>query len=355
MNRFIHILLILFGYFIGLSAQSEEIYYRLSEPTVVRPLTLYRGQLQFNTLLHHQTGNSLYDREGSKLPFNESARNYLANNFHFELGYGIMDFLDLTASIALYNEIETLPTYYILNMETGGEYNTLYHTKGLDNLDLLIRIRQPFLPTGLDFALSGGFSFPIFSQDPQQPEHTIHLYDPTDPGGSFTLNYLYRPRPDYNTIFYTAGGEVKYRDEKYSLYLGGSWQAPVREEATTIWNHRLYGDQFLYRTETAQRMPAGTLQLEAMTAIQFYPWFACIGSFRHHSESGGWSEETGSRISLPGVALGSISPGFEIQVTTHIRFLQFFDIPLYGKENYAVFSIRSGLSINVVPLKGFYY
>jgi len=355
MSRFSNICIWLLIASCGSSAQTEEMYTRLSMPAVSRALSLYRGQLQIGTGLTHKSGNSYFDRYGTRLSFEESARDYLANNLHFSLGYGIIDFIEISSSISIHNEIEAFPIYTVLNGQAYGDDNTRYHTTGLNNLDLRIKVRQPLFESGFDLSIAGGISIPVSIQNPRQPGHAIYLEDPQDPGGVYELDYVYRPRPGSNSTYYYAGGDAKYGLERLGITLGGFWTAPLRAESSIRWKHRLYGDQFVYRIEAYDKLPQNSLGFHGVVTLQVFPWFACFAGWRHDLQFGGWSEITGTRISLPPSSLGAVTAGFEIQVTTNLRISQFFDIPIYGKEHYSEFSVRTGIGYSVVPLKNLYH
>lgn len=350
-------LIILFALFVSarLPGQNDDLYTRLTKPAVERALTLYKGQLQINLGYNHGLGTSKFSRNGTRLSFKETASNFLANDLSLKLAYGIIDFIEVSAAMDMINEVETLPTINYWNGEIFNEVNTNRLIQGLGNIDLKISLRQPFFQSIFDFKLWGGLSFPATTQFPSQPDHQITLIDPADPDGIYILNYNYRFRPGSNTTMFNFGLHTKAELNRLGLYLFGSYQQPFGPEQTYLWNHMLYGDQFTYRPSFYERLPGKSLQFYFSTQYQVFPWFAVDMTMIHASEFGGWTEETGYRVKLPDSLLGSVSAGFEIQVSPALRLTQHFHIPVYGKENYALYAINTGININLVPLKNLYY
>jgi hypothetical protein len=354
-KRSLLIAIILFHCLGILRAQSAEMYERLSMPAVPRALSLYKGQLQLGAGLFHNSGNSYFDRYGGRLSFEEARRNYLANNLHFSLGYGILDFIEIHSSISLHHEIESYPTWVTWNGGPFGSVNSISQTKGLDNLFIGIRIRQPFFSSGPDFTLSAGLFIPVSLQNPGQPGHSITRSDPADPGGSYELNYLFHLRPGTNSTLYQLGARFKYSLQRIGIELQGSWRSPLHSESTRSWKHRLYGEEFIYRIDNYNRMPQDELGLSCSTVLQAFPWFACYAGYLYDRRFGGWTEESGSRVSLPTSTIGLASLGLEIQVTTNLRISQFLDIPLTGTEHYRDFRIRTTANYSLVPFQKLYY
>jgi len=129
----------------------------------------------------------------------------------------------------------------------------------------------------------------------------------------------------------------------------------VGEEETYLWSHRRQNDLFSYRVAPYKRFPSSFIHVQISPAYQVFPWFAVLFTLSHQVETGGWTEESGFRVALPERSLGTFSSGFEILVSPTVRFSQYFHLPVYGRENYALFSFRTGLSINLITLKNLYY
>lgn len=339
----------------ALHGQTEEVYTRLTTPFIERSLGMYRGQMQIKVRYLHALGTSKFDRSGSRLTLEESAGNFLANDLIAQLSYGILDFVEISASMEIVNQVESLPTYEFWNGINLNEVNMNRQIRGPGHLDLRIALKQPFIRTGFDFLMKGGLSIPVSSQYPKQPDHKITLVSPDDPDGLFVIDYVYRFRPAYNVAMYHLGLESRMQWDRAGMFFACSYKGPMSPEQTYLWNHLLEGDQYAYRLTLYDRLPSSTISFGVTPAYQLYPWFAVWLSFHHRSAFNGWTEETGFRVALPERSLGSLSPGFEILVSPAVRFVQQFNIPFYGKEHYALFSLHSGVSINLVPLKRLYY
>ena len=338
----------------GLFGQYEKVYNMLTIPATQRSLSLYRGQLQMNVGYLHGLGTQKYNSAGSRLSFVESAGTYLANDLSFQLSYGILDFIELSAAMDYIGHIESLATIMFWDGENLNEVNTDRQIRGPGLLDLFLTLKQPFFKSGFDFDLWGGFSIPVFSHTPSEPLHSISILSPSDPDSPYNLNYHYKFKPASNVSMWHAGFDTKLLFKHFALTGSGFYKGPTGAEQTYRWDHTLYGDQFTHMAYSYERLPAANLNFNFTPAYQAFPWFAISLSLNHHSEYGGWTEETGSRLAIPERSMGTISPGFEILVSALLRWHLNFDIPVYGKNSYAIYSIRSGLSINLVPFKSHY-
>lgn len=338
----------------GLYGQSEEVYKLLTIPATQRSLSLYRGQLQLNVGYLHGLGTQKYNNNGSRLSFEESAGTYLSNDLSFQLSYGLIDFIEISAAMDYISQIESLATIMFWDGENLNEVNTNRQIRGPGYLDLFLTLKQPFINSGFDFDIWGGISIPVFSQTPSEPLHTITLLSLTDPDSPYVLDYQYKYKPVSNVSMINLGFDARVLFKQFAFTLSGFYMAPTGPEQTYRWNHVRYGDLFTHRPSSYERLPATNLNLRFTPAYQAFPWFAVYLSFNHLKASDGWTEESGSRIAMPERSLGTISPGFEILVSALLRWSLYFDIPMYGKNNYALYSIRSGISINLVPVKRHY-
>lgn len=340
---------------VGLYAQNEQIYSLLTLPATQRSLSLYRGQLQINGAYIHGMSSQKYSSSGSKLSFEESASNFLNDDLSFMLSYGILDYIELSGSMNYINQTESLATKVFWNGEFINEVYTNRQIKGAGHLDLFLKLKQPFFKSGFDADIWGGISLPVFSQYPPRPLHSLTYVSPSDPQGPYMLNYHYIFKPEANVTLWSLGLDAKLLIQKFALYLSGSYKSPAANEETYHWSHTYQGNQFSYLSSIYKHLPASHIGLNLTPAYQVFPWFTVYLSLVHAGESGGWTEETGSRIAIPNRYLGTLSPGFEILISAGLRFIQYVDIPIYGMNTYSLFSIRTSLSFNLFPVKRYYH
>ena len=338
----------------GLFGQYEEVYNLLTIPATQRSLSLYRGQLQMNVGYSHGLGTQKYNSTGSLLSFEESAGTYLANDLSFQLSYGIIDFIEFSAAMDYIGHVESLATIMFWDGENLNEVNTNRQIRGPGYLDLFLTLKQPFFISGFDFAIRGGISLPLFTQTPSKPLHSISILSLADPDSPYVLNYHYMFKPASNISMWHAGFDTKLHIKQFAFILSGFFMGPTGPEQTYRWDHTLYGDQFMHQPTSYERLPSKNAGFNFTPAYQAFPWFALYLSLNHHREFDGWTEETGSRIAMPERSVGTISPGFEIMISALLRWSLYFDIPLYGKNSYAIYSIRSGIGLNMVPIKRHY-
>ncbi len=352
--RLIILILLAFEAF-TMKAQDVNIYDLLTEPSLVRPLTVHKGILQVYGGYSHLNGNQFFDASGSRLPFTEAVQSMIEHNYRLDLTYGILEHLEFYAGLSLRNRYETLPSYYIDNRPGIGYEDRTYHLSGISNLDLVLKYRLPVFLQGFDMYVYGGLLTPVSNQQPKAPAHSIILADSDDPASSYQLQYEYRQTAGSPAVFYSTGFKMLYAMEKIGVSVNMNLQNPFSSIETCTWVSRRYGEEFenlrLWYFTKPKGVIYGSVNLEA----QPYPWFAVNAGYSYMSETPGWSEVTGQAVSLTRSTAGFATAGFEIQVSTHLRILQQVNIPVNGSNLYSEFGFSTGIIYSLVPLKNLYY
>lgn len=355
MSYFIRITFFLFIVFYPVLsfAQSDKIYEVLTEPYVSRPLLLRKGHLQVNAGYRFMIANKEFDQNGQKLDLAEKGTTAFSNDFRLMFTYGIIEFIQFSASMYYINRVTTTPDLVIGNAGNIGNISKLNETKGLNDLDLNLAFRIPPFIKGFDLSFSGGLSIPTGKYKPDRPTHSI---DPPDPlGGSFDAVYQYHSNPGYGKPTYSAGSSLQFSTSKLAIIVSGNYNTGTGEAESITWNHRLNSGNFEYTEVPYSYLVGSSANFSGFGAFQIFPWLVGYGQFGYAVSSGGWTEITGQKIAIPKSGLGLFTAGYEIQVSTHIRFEQYVNIPVVGKENLSELSFYIGCSYNLIPLKGLYY
>jgi hypothetical protein len=330
-------------------AQEKDSYALLTEPLLERPFTLHKNILTASATYGHFIGNNYFDADGTRLPFNESVRSMIENRFQFVVGYGILEYLEIQAAMDYRDRYETLPTYFVSNIASIGTENTTFHYRGLTNLALAVGMRLPIDITGFDHRIQGGLLLPFPDQSPGEPSHSITLYSPSDPGGSYDMEYMFNPSPGLVGTFYHAGIDLRYKTAKFGLSLAGRYTSPLGEVETYAWIQRRDGDVFRYEKSPYTLYPDRHILTHGEVQAQLFPWFAVFGGYRYHRILPGWTDMTGQQVRLDEQVTGTLTLGFEIQVATSIRMHQHIQVPLTGKETYSEFAVLTGIQYSIVP------
>jgi len=352
MNRTITYIMLAGLLFAGNRAIAQTTgYEKLTEPYIERPFTQHRGILSITGNYSHLLGNNYFDSEGTRLAYNEVVRSTIEDDFDLLLQYGILEFLEATAGIMYRNRYESFPTYFVSNSASSGSENTVYRYAGFSNLDAGLKARTPVIGAGFELYLSGGLLLPFPKQEPDQPAHSVFLYDPPDPGGSYELNYLFNPAPGLPGTSCYAGFGARFRNNNFGISLEGRYRSPLSEVNTFSWDYRLYGTTFAYSASPYTIRPKGSLRGVLIAEVQPYPWFAIFGGYYLEAETPGWSDKTGQAVSLTKSSMGNVHLGFEVQVSTHFRLLQKLYIPVHGRNAYTEFEVTTGLVWSLYPIK----
>ncbi len=349
----ISVILILILFPLTLPGQLDRMYEDLTRPAVHRPLTTYGGQLQFNAGYQLITGNKQFDGSGQKTGVTDAASTALSNNFNFKLNYGILDFVEFNAEMWYHNTIHSDPTVILIDYTNFNYLDRIEHAKGPGDLYLGLSLRLPFEISWFDWSVTAGASLPTAAYEPDEPGHTYEIWDAAS--GSFQVRYKDYPNNGKGITVPRFGTSLRFSLEKLGLWVNCRY-LPVSKEVENIqWKYRLVDENFEYTSESYLLKHPSELYLDVSAGYQAFPWFIAYASFFYESFSGGWTERTGQRIAFPESSLATLSLNFEIQVATHLRFIQYINFPLMGKNSWSSFSFFTGISYNLVPLKNLYY
>jgi len=319
----------------------------LNERKIDRPLTLHKGQLQFNTAYEFSIISQEYDNNNKSINRADMGTASIMHKYSLELNYGLLDFLQITVDLNYTKRGERKETRQLYSPDYEINYFDDY--KGFEDLFIGTVLKLPLKSKKFELALSPGIYVPLFSNRPEAPEHNISLIDGDLP--IIRIVYYNNHKIATETAAIKIGASSIFRASKdfsVSAKLNYSW--PVSESESIIWINQLNGSSFIYYDIPYRFLIDNTLDYEVTLAYQAISWFNISLSYFHKNKSSGWSEITGFRIGNPESGLSLLSIGYEIKASRNLWISEFIDIPLGGRNHLGPFSIYLGISYNFFPL-----
>ncbi|MFC2112033.1 hypothetical protein ACFLTA_02090 [Bacteroidota bacterium] len=338
---------------VSLLCQVDKMYEDLTRPSIERKLTVYGGHLQLDAGYQFASGNKQFDGSGNKIGVIEASPTALSNSFRFGLKYGILDYIQFDANMWYHNSIVSDPSVVLLNFTTFNYVDRLEQAKGMGDLYMGLILRLPFEISWFDWSVQAGTRLPTAKYEPDQPGHTYKIYDQTS--GAYQVSYKDYPRQGKGVAHSRLGTSLNLSTGKLGFWLNYLYHPVSKEVETNQWRHRLVNDKFEYMKETYLLKHPSETYLDLTIGYQAFPWFIAYATYFYEFSAGGWTESTGQRIAFPNANLSVFSLNFEIQVSTHLRFQQYINFPLAGKNTWSSFSFHTGISYSIVPLQNMYY
>lgn len=349
--RYSILLFCLFLTGLTLNAQTFNDSILVNERKIDRPLTLHKGQLQFNPAYEISIISKEYDNNSNSINLADEGTASVLHKYYFELNYGILDFLQasITLNYAKRGERhETHQIYVLLNTLPDFDITYFDDYKGFEDFYFGTVIKLPLKTKKIEIALSPGIYIPLFSNDPKAPENSISF--PSDGQPTTKIIYHNNHKTGNGSKAIKIGSSAIVRpgnDFSISAKLNYSW--PISESETIRWIHQLNGSTFVYDDIPYNYLIGNTLDYEVILAYQAISWFNVSLSYYYKKTFSGWSEITGFRIGNPESKLSLLSIGYEIKATSKLWINEFIDIPVSGKNQLAPFSIYLGISYNLFP------
>ncbi len=334
-----------------LNAQTLNDSILANERKIDRPLTLHKGQLQFNPAYKISIISKEYDNNSNTINLADLGTASVLHKFFFELNYGILDFLQASISLNYAKRGERHESHRIhalLNDEPDFIVTYFDDYKGFEDLYLGTAIKLPLKTSRIEIALSPGIYMPLFSNDPGEPENIISF--PTEDQPATEIIYHNNHKTGNGATALKIGTSAIVRpvnDFSFLARLNYSW--PISESESISWIHQLNGSTFIYDDIPYKYLIGNTLDYEVNISYQAISWFNVSLSWYYKKTFSGWSEITGFRIGNPESKLSLLSLGYEIKATSNLWINEFIDIPVSGKNQLAPFSIYLGISYNLFP------
>jgi len=348
--RYSILLYCLFLTALTLNAQTFNDSILVNERKIDRPLTLHKGQLQFNPAYEISIISKEYDNNGNNINLADKGTASVLHKYFFEFSYGILDFLQASITLNYAQRGERHPNYLLVVSSTEPYFDITYFDdyKGFEGLYLGTVTKLPLKTKKVEITFSPGFYIPVFSNNPRAPENSISF-----PSGSQTFTKIIYHN---NHMIGNGSKAIKIGTSAivrpvidFSISAKVNYSSPISESKSISWIHHLNGSTFIYDEIPYKYLIGNTLDYEINLAYQAISWFNVSLSWYHKKTSSGWSEITGFRIGSPESKLSLLAIGYEIKATGKLWINQFMDIPVSGKNQLAPYSIYLGISYNLFP------
>lgn len=335
----------------ALNAQTVRDSILVSERKTDRPLTLHKGQLQFNAAYGISIISGEYDNERNIVSLTEKGMASVMHKYYLGIGYGVVDFLQFSTALNYASRGQRHETRYLWT--TYGDVQDIEITefdeyRGFEDLYLGAVFKFPFNTRTIEIALTPGIYLPLFSNKPDKPENSIELSTTQQP----TTRILYHNNHSYgNGILVMEFGTVAMLRPLRNLNISArvNYRGPYAETKMIRWIHQLDGSVFNYDAIPYLYVLGNTLDYKIDLSYQAISWFCVTLSWSGRNTTGGWSEVTGYRIKNRDTNLSLVSLGYEINATGRLWITESVNVPVYGRNELSPFSINLGISYNLFP------
>ena len=333
-----------------INAQTFKDSILVNERKIDRPLTLHKGQLQFNPAYEISIISKEYDNNSNTIILADEGTASVLHKYYFELNYGILDFLQASIKLNYAKRGERHENHIITLSDTYLDVTYFDDYKGFEDFYLGTVIKLPLKTKKIEIAVSPGIYIPLFSNNPEAPENTISFPSSGQPFTKIIYHNNHKTGNGSKALKIGASTIVRPgNDFSISAELNYSW--PISESESISWIHELNGSTFVYYAVPYKYLIGNTLDYKIDLAYQAISWFNVSLSWYYKKTSSGWSEITGFRVGNPESRLSLMSIGYEIKATGKLWINEFTDIPVSGKNQLAPFSIYLGISYNLFPAK----
>lgn len=338
--------LVIWGlHFQGASGQEDK-FTLLTEPFNLRPVSMHRGQFQFNAGYRLAIRNAQFDADGEKIGLKEDGSAVVGHTYFFNLHFGIFEFLEFGAEMNYLKQGVRGQTREYLSGNDILTVTELTEYKGMEDLFLSLTLRLPFLPEMIDLGLTGFYSLALAEHQPDRPGHAFEVVSAASNWNA--IRYRYNNRNGNGVSYFGGGGTLKIRGSMFAFQASGSMQAPAGETNSVRWISWLNGTDFEYTSSEYALRPPVNLFVDAGIHIQAAGWLDLFLGGAFDQTTNGWYEALGQKYTLPETSVITLQTGFEIQVSPSLRLLEYAVFPISGKNTYASFAIHTGLSYNFI-------
>lgn len=334
--------------------QSGDKYNLLTKSYNLRPLNIYKGQLQLNAGYKFGIISRIYTSNGNKTVLKDIGTASVAHNYFFDIKYGITDFLELNAETNfLKSGFRSESVVYFSSNTSGGtdvvSVNRLDEIKGFSDLFLGGSFRLPIEFKVFDFRVRGGYYLPTSRYKPPAPTSKVVDFFSSNPNTSYTINYHYNNKNGYGVPVLLLSAAAKLTFSKISFEADMTLRDPVKEGKNIRWQQSKAGQEFTYYSNSYGYLLDRTMVINTSMHYQAAGWFNIWLNGSFYSTSKGWTEYYGSKYSNPEQKLFSLEPGFEIQVTPLMVIIQNAGFPISGESTKAPFYIFTTVRFNFFP------
>lgn len=332
-------------------APARDKYTLLTMPYNLRPLSLYRGQLQTNAGYKFAVRSRSFNNNGDEIILRDKGNSSVLHYYFLELKYGVTSFMEIGAETnymrrgireesATYLSTNTLGSVDEINVNTLKEY------RGMGDILLFTTLRPPIQYKRFDFGIRGGIYLPSSEVEPPKPTHTVTNVLAAN---SYTVNYHYNNKNGFGVPVYFVSALAKVNFSKFALEADFTMRDPVKEGTSIRWNQTLVDRVFSYTSKSHQYLLDRTFIVNGSFHYQPVGWFNIFMNSTYFKSTGGWTEYYGNKYRNPEKKLFALEPGFQIQISPSLTIHQIAGFPLSGKNSDAPFYLFTTVSFNIFP------
>ncbi len=327
-------------------SQEASAFSLLTEKYTQKPITVHKGQFQFNSGYNLSILNRKFDSDGSIINLRKEGTVGVKHLFPFEIKFGVLEYLQIEAGINYAKTGIRNQNQLIVGNTAYLDRDELIQVAGPDDLYLGLDLRAPTSLSFLDIVLSAGYYLAVSNNEPDKPEH-FYL---ADTSGRVDINYDYKTKFSSGVNSLSIAGSLKYKSPKISAT--GSYQfiSGIEDGESITWITTLSGNTLEYYSAKYNFNIGQRMEWKAEAAFQAIDWLTLMISGRGYTIKNAWSEITTKKVGIKAESLIVGKLGYEIQITPSLRLNQFLCYPFAGKNSMAAFTFMTGLSVNLISL-----
>lgn len=312
-------------------APGRDKYTLLTMPYNMRPLTLYRGQLQLNGGYKFAIRSQSFNSEGDKIFLRKNGTGSVFHYYYVNAKFGLTNFLELGAETNFIRHgVRAESVVYTAASFTSSQrvtVNKINEIKGRSDLLLTASARLPLTYRWFDFGFTGGIYIPSAPYEQEKPAHTLSNITASD---VYTVNYKYRFSNGYGVPVYLMSPQVKFTFRKISLQADLIYRTPAKEGTNVRWEENLVEKQFVYYDNKYKYLLSDSWTGAVALHYQATGWFDISLNTSWQKTSGGWTEYWGNKYKNKETRLLVIEPSFELQVSPALTVSQTAGFPVAG-------------------------
>jgi len=325
-------------------------YTLLTMPYNMRPLTVYRGQVQLDAGYKFAIRTHKYDSEGKSLFLNKTGTGSVYHYYYVDLKYGLTDFIELGAQTnyirhGVRSESET----YVTASLTAADrvtVNKINEVKGFGDILISATARLPIQYKWFDFSATGGMYVPSAEYRQEKPAHAVANITTAN---SYTVNLHYKYTNGFGVPVYLLASQAKFTLRKYSLQTELTFRTPANEGTSIRWEENLVEKKFIYYDKSYKYLLSDEWDVNLSIHYQATGWFDIFINSNYRKTSGGWTEFWGNKYKNRETMLITLEPCFELQISPSLRVCQNAGFPIKGKNADAPFYLFTTIRFSNFP------
>jgi hypothetical protein len=331
--------------------QGRDKYTLLTMPYNMRPLTLYKGELQAFAGYKFAVRTQSYNSDGDIVQLKNTGTGSVYHYYFVDLRYGVTSFFELAAETNLIRRgIRSESASYIATTLTSTDrisVNKLTEVKGLGDILLMASLRPPLRYRWFDFSVTGGMFLPSSKYEPKQPTNSV--VTSSTAANSYTVNYHYNYTNGYGVVVYLLSASAKLSVKKFSAEADWTFKTPQKEGKNIRWEETLVDKAFSYYDKTYQYLLSDAYNFNTSLHYQATGWFDINLNGSFEKTNGGWTEYWGNKYKNPETKLITLEPGFELQISPKLTIYQVAGFALKGKNSDAPFYLFTTIKFSDFP------